>query len=66
MNELTNAADALKSSAKILLLGNFNPNQAEKIIRDPICESKEKFEKCYEQISVSCEKLLEEMMNGRI
>lgn len=61
MQELGSAALALKSAAKILLLGHFNPN-SDKIIRDPICGTREDFEKCYEQISVSCEKFLEEII----
>lgn len=62
MQELGSAAEALKSSAKIFLLGQFNPNPADKIIRDPICGTKSDFEKCYEQISISCEKFLDEII----
>lgn len=65
MDELGNSSKALKSSSKILLLGSFNPNQAEKVIRDPIGRPKVDFEKCYEQISLSCEKFLEKIIEEK-
>lgn len=66
IRELGGGAEALKSSAKILLLGDFNPNKVDKIIHDPIGGPSSEFEKCYEQISVSCEKFLEEILNKTI
>ena len=65
IRELTQAAEALKSSAKIMLLGNYNLNQNEKVIHDPIGSEREVFEKCYEQISVCCEIFLNELLNSQ-
>lgn len=61
MQELGSAAETLKSPAKILLLGQFNTNPYDKIIQDPICGTRSDFEKCYDQISISCEKFLDEI-----
>lgn len=66
MSELTSGAEALESTAKIYLLGEFNTNKDDKIIRDPIGGSRSEFEKCYEQISVSCERFLERILNNSI
>lgn len=63
IRELSEAAEALKSSAKVMLLGSYNPNQNEKVIRDPICGDRKVFEKCYEQISASCEVFLNELLS---
>jgi protein-tyrosine-phosphatase len=63
IEEMTNAADALKSSSKIFLLGEFNPDKSEMIIRDPIGSSMQVFEKCHEQIAASCEVLLEKLID---
>ncbi|XP_070506998.1 low molecular weight phosphotyrosine protein phosphatase-like [Chironomus tepperi] len=65
IGELSEAAETLKSSSKVVLLGNYNPNQNEKVIHDPICGDKEVFEKCYEQISASCEVFLNELLNSQ-
>lgn len=66
IRELSNAAEALKSSVEILLLGNFNPNINDKIIRDPICGDISDFEKCYDQISICCENFLEEIILNKL
>ncbi|KAL7024222.1 hypothetical protein ACKWTF_012948 [Chironomus riparius] len=65
IRELNEGAEALNSSAKIILLGSYNPNQNEKVIHDPICGDREVFEKCYEQISASCEVFLGELLSSQ-
>ena len=65
IRELNEGAEALKSSAKIILLGSYNPNQNEKVIHDPICGDREVFEKCYEQISASCEVFLNDLLSAQ-
>jgi hypothetical protein len=62
MYELQNAAETLKSPANILLLGSFNPNKDDMLIRDPICGPRSEFEKCYEQISISCDYFMESLL----
>ncbi|KAG5671659.1 hypothetical protein PVAND_001849 [Polypedilum vanderplanki] len=66
IEDMLNAADALKSQTKIYLLGEFNPNENDKVIKDPIGSPMSSFEKCYEQISICCERLLEKILNKSI
>lgn len=62
--ELGRYADALKSKAKIHLLGEFNPNTSDNIIADPYFDNKkEDFEKCFEQISTSCSEFLKRLLS---
>lgn len=59
VSELQRYADSLNSQAKIHLLGDFNTDSDDKIIMDPYFDNRqEDFEKCFQQISQSCEKLL--------
>jgi low molecular weight phosphotyrosine protein phosphatase len=47
--------------AKILLLGNYDP-ECERIIRDPYCDiGSEGFEKCYQQCVRCCNEFLEQV-----
>lgn len=53
-------------TAKLLLLGEFDP-QGEKIIRDPYYDSDAKgFEKAYEQSVRCCEAFLKKVLDGEI
>lgn len=63
INELDRYANAAGSHAKVLLLGDFNPDPTEKVIRDPYFDNQKKdFEKCYEQINDSCKELLKVLL----
>lgn len=60
--KLNEFCELLKSDCEIILLGNYNPN-GDKIIHDPFIDNrKEDFIKCFEQISTSCENLLNEIL----
>lgn len=53
-------------TAKLLLLGDFDP-QGEKIIRDPYYDSDSKgFEKAYEQSVRCCEAFLKKAVAGEV
>lgn len=53
-------------TAKLLLLGDFDPN-GERIIRDPYYDSgSEGFEKAYEQSVRCCEAFLKKALNGEV
>ncbi|CAH1131824.1 unnamed protein product [Ceutorhynchus assimilis] len=55
-----------ESRAKILLLGDFDP-EGDKIIRDPYYDSgSEGFEKCYQQCVRSCNGFLDQLEQGKI
>lgn len=53
-------------TAKLLLLGNFDP-EGERIIRDPYYDSDSKgFEKAYEQSVRCCEAFMKKVLAGEI
>ncbi|CRK88831.1 CLUMA_CG002540, isoform A [Clunio marinus] len=58
VHELHQYASSLDSKSEIDMLGNFNPEE-DKLIADPYFDNKpQDFEKCFDQISKSCEMLL--------
>lgn len=65
IEELSNTVKELNSSSKVLLLGSYNPNQNDTIIYDPFFGTKDAFEKCYQQISISCEKFLDKLIDEK-
>lgn len=66
INELERYVTAVKSDAKVLLLGDYNSDPSEKVIRDPYFDKrKEDFEKCYEQIDNSCKELVKLLLEKR-
>lgn len=63
-NELQKYARATNSHTRVALLGMFNPDEDDKIIRDPYFDQKqEDFEKCFKQISRSCEMLMKKLLS---
>lgn len=63
IQELNRYAEALKSSAQVKLLGEYNPD-SDKVIADPYFGNRpEDFEKCFEQINASCAMLLEHLIS---
>jgi low molecular weight phosphotyrosine protein phosphatase len=54
------------SKAKLLMLGDFDP-EGDRIIRDPYYDrGSEGFDKCYEQCVRSCAAFLNKVQNGEI
>jgi protein-tyrosine-phosphatase len=67
VKELNDAVEALKSNVRVELLGNFERNEnIDKSIHDPICGDLSVFKSCYDRISVCCENLLDEILNGKL
>lgn len=65
LRELKKFAKATSSHTKVALLGMFNPDENDKIIADPYFNQKqEDFEKCFTQISQSCEMLMKKLLSG--
>jgi protein-tyrosine-phosphatase len=63
IRELNKFAAAVGTDNKIFLLGSYNSNKDEQVIHDPFFEERqEDFEKCYEQISSSCENFFRELL----
>lgn len=65
IRELDKIATALNSRTKVILLGDFNADSDDKIIMDPYFrDRKEDFEKCFVQITQSCEMLLKHLLKN--
>jgi protein-tyrosine-phosphatase len=63
IRELNKFAAAVGTDNKIFLLGSYNSNKDERVIYDPFIEEREEdFEKCFEQISSSCDNFLRELL----
>lgn len=61
-----NRSKPKNATAKLLLLGEFDP-QNERIIRDPYYDSDARgFEKAYEQSVRCCEAFLEKVLAGEV
>lgn len=66
MQDLEDEKPKGSCKAKLLLLGDFDP-EGEKIIRDPYYDSgDEGFEKAYVQSIRCCEAFLKKVLNGEI
>lgn len=64
IEELNRYSEAVGSRTKVVLLGDFNPDERDKIIVDPYFDEKqEDFEKCFEQINQSCEMLMKHLLS---
>lgn len=62
INELIIYASSTESKTKVELLGNYNPESDDKVITDPFFDNqKDDFEKCFVQISQSCDGLLDHL-----
>lgn len=65
VQELNKYAESMNSRTRVILLGDYNPDENDKIICDPYFDNrKEDFEKCYEQISKSCINLINHLMQN--
>lgn len=64
VQELHRFADTLESKAEVKLLGDYNPDESDRIIFDPFFDDKkEDFDKCFSQISLCCSELLKELVS---
>lgn len=65
VQEIHRFADALQSKAEVKLLGDYNPDENDRIIFDPFFDNrKEDFDKCFTQISLCCSELLKDLMSS--
>lgn len=63
ITELFRYVDAAGSDARVIMLGDFNPDATSMVISDPYFDNRqEDFEKCYEQINDSCKEFLKDLL----
>lgn len=66
IRELNKYAESLNSKTRVFLLGEYNTDENDKIICDPYFDNqKEDFEKCYVQISQSCQNLIKTLIQDK-
>lgn len=64
IQELHRFADTLESEAEVKLLGDYNPDESDRIIFDPFFDDKkEDFDKCFSQINLCCSELLKDLIS---